>query len=283
MGRRKRQIEELTGKLEEIIRINEDLKLENAEFRAKFGVLLNENAEKSQDVPGKIVEPAPKNFGAPLEIRDFSADALSNEDNDDEPSIFEELEDFVSAQDEEPSAKTVFENVVAFEDDQAEKEPDVDIDPPCDLSYNLFHKEMQEEISELREQNKILLDEMEDIRSFLKNEKTRPSLVQPMPTTTTTPENEYAKLANSMGKLIVDSQIGAAKIIDEAKKEALRYIEEAKKEALALRNRSDEKNERISKKLGSAKKDIDNIIDKMEDLSEDISSAKNMFNTNTDH
>ena len=49
MGRKQREIDALKLQLEEMFRTAEDLKLENAEYRAKFDMLLNAAKAKEEE------------------------------------------------------------------------------------------------------------------------------------------------------------------------------------------------------------------------------------------
>lgn len=353
MGRKQREIDALKLQLEEVLRANEDLRLENAEFRAKFDMLQNSVKADSAPLEEQIENIEDADDVAVAVAEDIDVESLINEEDiENEPDLEivsdEKSEAILKAHEMKESAAEPKKEKIEVVDFTPEKNFFVENDTPNyfynptqregidttpyvkdddddDTSSEFFtvetgdapvnqnqdeeiEKEVvkevvidhSDEIAELKKQNEVLFDELKAIRELLiKKEEEEVKTAEKKSEIPTAPTNVipntnmmsgidpalmqgYPDITNNMGKLIVDSQIGAAKIIDEAKKEAQKQLEDARKEADRLKAKMDENNYAVYRKLGSARRDIDDIISQMETVSDHINFAKNMVSPDED-
>ncbi len=299
--RKKKRIAELMEKLEEISKINEALLLENAEQKARLKTAEDELAkaevEKVADetdvVLNEDAEVEAENIAEVTEENDEEADEDIFEETV-EDDVFGETDDGEDIEDEEtleePQEMTDLEKIV-----QIIKSADIreqilealDAKPEIEEDFEEeLEEEFEEEIEEEIEEENFISDEIESLKSRSDKIEAELSEIKQILLQKNNPTEEPEKkeetpisevnpaITKNIGKLIIDAQMGAKRIIDQAKNEAEEYLQKARQDADLIVSQAEFRSRNIYKGFCDAETEIDQIIMKMEDLSEQIQVAK---------
>lgn len=269
--RKKKKIAELMDKLEEISKINEALLLENAEQKARLKTAENElakaEAEKVADEAEaalaeeiqsetEVVEETVEEdaFGETDDGEDIEAEEITEE-----PQELSDLEKIVQIIKSADIREQILEALDANEAKE-EIEPVAQEEPVAEEIENLKSRsdKIEAELSEIKQ---LILQKNNDNKEAVKTEDTSAGEANPA-------------ITKNIGKLIVDAQMGAKRIIDQAKNEAEEYLQKARQDADLIVSQAEFRSRNIYKGFCDAETEIDQLIMKMEDISEQIQIAK---------
>lgn len=260
---KKKKIAELMNKLEEISKINQSLMLENAEHRARLKTCEEEAAKQEIDEALSEAKNATvqENGGEGASAADVDIDEIANFGEIVDEDLPDGTDDAVSAED------------VGFSEINGISVSEVEETAVSD--------HISSEIDELRLRSDKIEAELASIKELILQTGDGDSAKSVMQTETTNDGSEEKKsdaelsgITQNVGKLIVDAQLGAGRIIDKARADAEAHLQKARQEADMIVSQAEFRSRNIYKSFCDAETEIDQLIIKMEGLSEQIQRAK---------
>ena len=285
--RKKKKIAELTEKLEEISKINEALLLENAEQKARLKTAEDELAKTEVE---KVVDEVDADLTEEAEAAEDIADEVEEEIVEDtEDELFEETDDgeIIEEQEvlEEHQEMSDLEKIIQIIKSADIREQILEALDAKPITEEEIEEEYEEEIEEIEDvEENFISDEIESLKSRSDRIEAEISEIKQLlmqkktvveETVEETPVSEVnPAITKNIGKLIIDAQMGAKRIIDQAKNEAEEYLQKARQDADLIVSQAEFRSRNIYKGFCDAETEIDQLIMKMEDISEQIQIAK---------